>query len=155
MSQFRSSDPQPLPAPLRRVFNTGLSVAATSTNRIAFAIVPANSVLRSIYFAADATLVETRFVDLRLAYGITNSPSEDDFIGTGLILPSASQVGIPAVYTADPAIAAQDINYNIQLPDHPGQVLAEFVNANAQPIVILLRIVVDALGRLGGSNGSR
>lgn len=145
----------PLISGIRRVFVIGLSVAATSINRIAFQLVPARSVLRSIYFAADATLVETRFVNLRLAYGKTASPNADNFNATGLILPNASQVAVVQPYTADPAVSAQDLPYNFQLPAHDGQLLCEFENLNAMPIVLRLRMVVDALARLGDANGSR
>lgn len=143
----------PLISGIRQVFVYGATVAITSVTRIAFTIVPARSVLRSIYFAADTTLSESRFVVLRLAFGRTNAPVAEDFVGTDLIIPNASEVLTDQPYSADPAVAARDIPYNFQLPDRAGQLLCEFLNSLGTVTDLRLRLVVDGLGRIGHDNG--
>lgn len=139
---------------IRTVFELNGGIAASSTSRFATPIIPARSVLRSVYFAADAALSQAIDLRLRIAFGNTLSPAASDFIGTGLILPDTGPAEAAFDYTADPGNSAVPQEYNFQLPDRAARLLIEIQNVNTTQIFSKLRLIIDGLGRLGTNHGS-
>ncbi len=140
---------------VRRIFSfsdgipNGSSIF-TSTPRL-----PANSILRSLLWTADADLNAARILALRMAYAEKVTPVASDFLGTGLILPDIRTSAASLDYTPDPLNSARDLTLNLLLPTYSARLILQMENLNLSLVTVKLRMIIDSPSFGESISGSR